>query len=127
MHRVVRSLALVSVLVHMVCGCCSHHAHAQSPDCCRQSAHAPDLCLGAEHDEHGPEPCSDERAECVFVVPKSGAAAGLSVFATVQPTVTAGSLCRAVFSEADVRRHGPRRIGLGPPVRAHLLNQVLLL
>lgn len=137
MHRAVAILALTSVLLHIMGGCCSHHAHAESPACCRESAQVASRYPCGAHHEHPPEPCRDEHHQghrsrcegghCVFVVPESGTTVDLPAAGRFETAVAQGSSVFPQSSQAAICEFVARNTGLDPPVPPHLLNQVLLL
>jgi hypothetical protein len=64
MHHAISSLVTASLALHMLLGCCWHHAHAEAAECAEISA-------DHDHDEHSPvdhdhsKSCDGEG--CVFV------------------------------------------------------------
>ena len=62
MRSILTHIAIVSLLLHITLGCCSHHAHAESTIAC--NGHESMAEDGHQHDEEG-EPCSsDQRENC---------------------------------------------------------------
>ena len=133
MQHMVHKLVLVSFLVHMAMGCCSHHAHGSSVD-----TDVPDAAVVCSHERcghsHGlPADNSDEgdrqhegcegeqcefvRGESVFPVGTSATWDSVSI-ATSTPSETLPSVGR--FFSADLLRP-PASLGLD------ILNQVMLL
>jgi len=131
MHGVLTSLTAVVLFIHTVFGCCWHHAHCfehgstvavnQPLKCCRHHQHSSDS-------KQQEEPCKGNvecKGTCIYVVPqkvKVEAPQWVAVdLLAVLPLLadqaigTAGS-CEAGWSSPD----------LVPPVRTHLLHQVLL-
>ena len=153
-YRSVCNLTAVTVLAHMLLGCCWHHHHAfqLAPACTsggmllpqRGHVHASeDMAPGADCDnrscghEHGRPHQPDDRqhpdgdgcedSRCMFVsrqwsrAPDASAGKCFDVTAattTIDDGLSAGSHIRAGVSSAATRC---------PPLRTHLLEQVLLL
>jgi hypothetical protein len=102
MHRTVSSIVAMSLALHMLLGCCWHHAHAEAVECAEVGHdHAHGESLPGDHDEPLPsdhddaEPCEGEG--CVFVkceqtltqmvVPPVSMAA---IFSDTRPTLSLG-------------------------------------
>jgi hypothetical protein len=129
MARLCRILIAATLVVHLMVGCCSHHAHASDDRDCPRPPHrdrAPDgPCLGhaPDHAHHGPQDCQGEK--CSFVSPHRVMSESL-----VQPF-------QAFFvalsdDHLPLAGFGPGRPSLASgrlllPVRLHPANQVLLL
>jgi hypothetical protein len=62
MHRMVSSIVVISLALHMLLGCCWHHAHAEGAECA-EVGHDHGESLPGDHDDA--EPCEGEG--CVFV------------------------------------------------------------
>ena len=136
MHRLTHILACVTVVLHMVVGCCWHHAHAARIGHCRESlqAVAYPSCDDHGHGDHHAcpgEPPHDhdhgcDTAPCVFVVPETG---GTVRIGTIQPL---GFLppdvdtARPTTHLAGHRADAPQ-FRLRADLRLHLVNQVFLL
>jgi hypothetical protein len=132
MSRFVRRVALLAVLAHMLLGCCLHHAHVEAA-----GGGEPMGAAGASHEHCGTcahgvphekgrtdHPCNEPA--CVFVRPddRSGPelAAPLVVAVWIEPFwAGAGPVGHAI----DAAGLGSARCS--PPVRPHLLKQVLLI
>lgn len=56
MNRLLNSLATLAVLLHMLCGCCWHHAHDQGAD---RHGRLPAAVVSCPHCEHGPTACAE--------------------------------------------------------------------
>ena len=137
MSRFVHNMTLVAVLLHLHGGCCWHHAHAEDwgRDC--EAADIGSCACGCphQHDEREPSPEGDtdhhssgcDGEHCVFVVPDTGDSPDLC-FRTgfLDITVPAHPAWRALLTAASRRADGlPPPVG--PPLRQHLLMEVLLL
>jgi len=129
MSRVFHIAIVLAVTVHMVFGCCLHHAHGSQP---ADSPSVQNSCDCGHHGhEGGGEPCDHQSGDqgcddgqCVFTLPESGSAS----------QVTIGMNCLPVFcvmpalpgmdgiNTADTVLHH-----CGPPISLHLLNQVILI
>lgn len=137
MFKLVHSLALLTVLYHMLVGCCCHHAHAHQP--VRSPQVAPATCCSGHHHQHGEaekpadspqqparQPVHCHGKTCVFVLPTSvasdrlvGQTTWLVDFCWVPPSVTVPVTTGFV---ADVGCFDP-----GLSVRIHLWHQILLI
>jgi len=133
MSRLFRILTAVVFAVHLMVGCCAHHAHAcdsqdQSPPAqgavttdgqCHES---PDSGEGAGH-PHGPQDCQGDK--CSFVLPSQPAnnsfVQPLQAFVIV--LLTDQSFFVGTGSEQCFFATG----WLLLPVRLHLANQVMLI
>jgi len=129
MQAFVASLTAAMLLLHAVLGCCWHHAHrcehrlasAQPADCCH---HLPQD--GDGQPENNPHSCPGEcEGSCVYVVPgkvQIEAPQWTSIdFLAVLPLLAdepweAATSWEAACSVPD----------FAPPLRRHLLHQVLL-
>lgn len=139
MRSVISSLTAVSVLLHVVLGCCAHHGHAHERPAteptktacaqhgCSSDAHAQGT-LPADSKEN--EPPADqhqddcEQADCAFTatVEKAETLAKASPGAWLLPHVAIAEPSCQRWSGQCVSRHDPPE----GPVRAHLLYGVLL-
>lgn len=134
MQRAVHILAAVAVLIHVLGGCCWHHAHGAEAGR-RAVRHEAPPCCGSHGEHDGPQPDgtpADDRAcgvkHCVFAVPGSSSA-GLGCPIVPEPLVArapepilADALPTALLAAVDGPRHPP-----DGSLRTHLLKQVLLL
>lgn len=139
MAEMVRSLTAAALAVHLVLGCCEHHALACLEEGHSQHHAAPATALDAAHDCHGE--CPDGRsggphrgahechgAPCSFVRPSHETTAA-SLLMLGQPhfvLMAAGPPASAAASFGSWRQFLPT----GPlplPVRLHLAHQVLLI
>ena len=132
MNRALHIAIVLTVAVHMVLGCCWHHAHASgfgdAPPMSFESAGRACEHHGHEHrretcnhdgEEHG---CSEE--SCIFS--RSNSPEGRDLFARLQDSALIS--CLPAILEASWNIKGdyvPSRITAA--TRLHLLNQVLLI
>jgi hypothetical protein len=125
-------LSAVILVAHLMLGCCAHHAHG-----CEDSDHSPihqehaaphntcpDGCDGqADHSHHGPLDCKGGSCSVVLANRTTGQEAGQGAKALVTP------LLDDLFSASQVFlvRWCDLSGGALPPVRLHLVHQVLLI
>lgn len=129
MSRVLRFGIMLTVAVHMVLGCCLHHAHGSHP---ADSPSVEDSCGCGHHGhEEGTEPSDHQSSDhgcdgdqCVFTLPESGSAAQLTVGLDCLPCICVAPTLPGMngIDSVDTRLHQ-----CGPPIPLHLLNQVLLI
>lgn len=135
MRRVVGIMAFAGVLIHILGGCCLHHAHADSlPSDPPQASHS---CPCSGHHKHAPESSEDEHSRpdshecdrhgCIFVVRQPGTSVQRCMTWHQHLPVVVGCLDPAQVSQADARWLIAPAILPNPPVRLHLLNRILLL
>lgn len=133
MNRIVHNLTLAAVLVHMVCGCCWHHAHGADHHAVdHHSAHAAD----GPCQDHDPAVCGgSEQGSAPRGAPCRG---GTCDFVRTEPD---GSCLPCLESPADAKAsaadltasslacHGDTAAATpaGSPLRLHLAIQKLLL
>jgi hypothetical protein len=130
-----RILTAAMLAVHLMVGCCSHHAHAcdnkDRPSLAHSDAsHDGDQCpeSGDDYSHHGPQNCQGER--CSYLAP------------TVSPNQTVSDSLTLSFQTVFMALPDDQLplVGFGPeqqlslaagrlllPVRLHLANQVLLI
>lgn len=124
MARIWRIVTAAFLVVHLMVGCCAHHAHA-----C-EDAHAADSAShdegsGDETDHSHHEPTDCRGASCSFVFTSNHAAVQLLVQTYHTVAVLHDDVPASVNSSNSQRFF---LIGLLPlPVRLHLANQVLLI
>jgi hypothetical protein len=136
MHRLTHILACVTVVLHIMGGCCWHHAHAACPgDCCESpQAVACRSCDDQGHGDHhacpGEHPGKDDHgcdtAPCVFVVPETESPVKIAPaqpLGVLPPDVDTAR--PAIHVAAHPAQAPQSRLGAG--LRLHLVNQVLLL
>jgi hypothetical protein len=126
MPRLFRIVTAVVFAVHLVVGCCWHHAHACENNDDVQPAHGqcannPDS--GTDLANHGPHDC--QRGKCSFVFSTSPVSNSFA-----QPFHTSVTLLlddqHPLFG-AGSGQHFFTTGWLLPPVRLHLANQVMLI
>jgi len=134
MSRLFRILTAVVFAVHLMVGCCWHHAHAcdsqdHSPPAqgavttdgqCHES---PDSGAGADHPNHGPQDC--QGSHCSFVSSNNP-----NSYSLVQPsqafvTVLLTGQPSLVGTGSEQHCFATGRLLLS--VRLYLVNQVLLI
>jgi hypothetical protein len=126
MSRLFRILTAVVFAVHLMMGCCWHHAHACESQGDMQPTHeqCPDSHNGETgHSQHGSQDC--QGIQCSFVASISPTSISFAqpshVFAIVpltsQPSLVGG----------DFEQHGFIASRLFPSVCLYLVNQVLLI
>jgi hypothetical protein len=139
MRSVISTLTAVSVLLHVVLGCCAHHGHAEET-AAQQPAPAACVHHGCSSQTHAkPTPPADsrenappsdereddcEQGDCAFsaTVEKAETLAKASPGAWLLPDAALAGLSRQLGGGQCVNRHDPPE----RPVRAHLLYGVLL-
>jgi hypothetical protein len=132
MHRLIRVLTAATLAVHLMVGCCAHHAHAcdgavHSPAAQAtatvdgQCAHSSDG--GADHTNHGPQNCQEGKCLCVASISSSGNTVAQSSLASVTPLLDGQDSRIATDSERHFSTAGWHPL----PVRLHLANQVMLI
>ena len=139
MNAIVALLTAASVLAHAALGCCVHHSHATSAVLAAQDVasaernehhacgHCCHLRQNADDDEPLPaHPGGCDERDCVAV-------AGTTPILLLKAAVTAfnsmplADLLTATASSADYVQWAGLEHDLGPPVRPHLFNCVLLI
>ena len=126
MSRLFRILTAVVFVVHLMVGCCRHHAHACESEGHVQPAHeqCPDSHdSGADHSHRGPHGCHE--GQCTFVASISPSSDSLVL--PSQAFVTALLNDRPSLVGAGYEPHGFPTGGLLLSVRLYLVNQVLLI
>lgn len=126
MYRMYRIATAVVFAVHLMVGCCWHHAHG---DQCRNVATAAQHQCPADHDaqgdgsQHGPFCC--QGSKCSFAAPHNSSGNTLVQFPQLYAVAAQGDL----FSpQCEGRHQGGCRSGLPcPTIRLHLVNQVMLI
>lgn len=144
MRRIVATILALHMLAHGAFGCCLHHGHTWSVECCHVGtleSRAPeaghDCCHRHHHDGHADlgqqaseehpapfdEPQHDSCAKCVFQAPAIGNACRAVAEQQSQalPLLLIGdhSLFAGIAPATDA--------GRPPTLRAHLLLSVMLL
>jgi hypothetical protein len=128
MQAFVASLTAALLFIHAVFGCCGHHAHA-----CEHAIEVvlPATCCHHDHDEgsqHNDEPCDgkhDCEGSCIYVLPqKMKIEAPQCVIIDLLVVLPALADHRFDSASSFESLSSPRPFG--PPLRPHLLHQVLL-
>ena len=147
LHSVVSNVTSVALLAHVLLGCCRHHGHVcpqqlveQSAEqlaraaaldvaaaACGTEASEDDLLCSAEpfcEHRHADDSCQGGRCVFVPVPPGSAAAIWLVQYADAAPLGTAVVAASAAWSPC-----GELSVAAAccPPLRIHLLHQVLLI
>jgi hypothetical protein len=129
--RTLRFGVMAAVLIHTLCGCCLHHAHAETGSQASPEV-VPAACSHCHCDGHGrgdgephqntPGDDSCDGTDCTFVRPDDSSghdgnpAADAALLLVPTPSVTA----------ASAPAHRDCGAGFFPRLRLHLLIQVLL-
>ena len=133
-------ITTILLIVHSALGCCLHHAHVCEANCCETPAATAEMCgCDAHHHEgdeqtgkpphrHEPGKHACDGKSCVFVKTEKSAhemAMALQELAAVQIACLwqQPELIEGHFACAPAARPP----AASAPVRAHLLNQVLLI
>jgi len=132
-NRILSHLVAVLLSLHMLLGCCWHHAHACSSACQTAATAACGHADGDDDDGHcqhssGSRPghhptdaCTGER--CSFVASPKTASVGPQVDA---PSLGVWSLVSLELPAVDSASAGQcARVAAAPPERLHLVYQVL--
>jgi hypothetical protein len=129
MATLCRIFVAATLLVHLMVGCCSHHAH----DCESAALSSPvhshathdDQCPenGSDHSHHGADDC--EGVKCSFV--RSNQIASDSFGRPSQAFLVAVPCDPAAVVGIVSERHFVAADWPALPVRLHLANQVLLI
>ena len=124
-----RVLIAATLVIHLLVGCCSHHAHACDNKDCPSPTHSDAThdgqCSdsGSDHSHHGPQDC--EGTKCSFVSPSRSVSD--SFVLPLQPFFAA-MLDNQLPQVGAGREHYSLASGrLQLPVRLHLAYQVLLI
>jgi hypothetical protein len=134
MNALFSIVTIVSVLIHGLLGCCWHHDHAvvrnpagaKSHSCCKHHHHhaAPHQEQKSQHGKVPHHKCEGET--CVFARTE----AGHSTDVLITPAVDSLSLVASAPTALAMDSRGAELFSpplLRPPVRSHLLHQVLLI
>ena len=127
MQAFVSSLTAALLFIHTVFGCCWHHAHD-----CTAAVAGPEACCCHDHDDgdskQHEQPCQDGadcEGACAYVLSqkvKVEAPKWITIeYLAVLPTLADGQL-----EAATSWRVLSSLPNVGPPLRLHLLHQVLL-
>lgn len=119
----------LTLAVHMVFGCCSHHAHGSRP----ASSPSVENSCDCDHHEHKPggEPGNHRSGDqgcdgdqCVFTLPNSGNASQVTIGADCLPLIHVVPTLPGMNGIDTLDRTPPH---CGSPIPLHLMNQALLL
>lgn len=143
-HPTITHITTFVLLLHITQGCCMHHVHACEAACCETPVAAAEACPCGSH-PHDEEVTSDESSsndqgndrqhenscdggKCVFMQSKTqtdvfGEMDRGNVVLTVLREPEGLSIPMAAFDLLREFRHA----STGPPLRTHLLYQVLLI
>jgi hypothetical protein len=137
MHRLVHSLAMVTMLLHMMWGCCWHHAHAEC------SAHDGQAAIVEGHlslDLHEHNGCAGHDAaklhghyhgcktgSCTFFIPQVRSQEPVVPDSPCPANAVVATALSADRSSMTPHIDADSLGGLDPQHRPHLLNQVFLL
>jgi hypothetical protein len=126
MAGLARILSIAALIVHLMVGCCSHHAQGyESKDCSAATGEpTPDgRCTQCLCDHHGTEDC--QRCKCFLPSPRRTVAGSVLLrFQTSFAALPDDRLSGAGIA-SHVRFRATGRLLM--PVRLHLANQVLLI
>jgi hypothetical protein len=136
MQNLVTLITTAAFWLHIALGCCAHHAHAtEGPACSHAAIPACEHC-GHQHDgqreadtsspanSESPDPTCNH-VQCVFMASGKTEVAKPS-FICFQPHVAAELNSSTVIASLDAAALDPGGHDAQPPVRPHLLHQVLL-
>ena len=128
MHRFVHALAVCMVLFHLVGGCCWHHDHDECLRCCKDEGRTVatlDRVVGDSDYEfhHCHTDCDEE--DCAFAAARSRrvvtVAGNLLAWGIVNTEVL-----RATSDMAPCHSFDGPPPGSSPPLRLHLIHQIIL-
>jgi hypothetical protein len=129
MNRTFHFGIILAVSVHMLCGCCLHHAHGSQPVNSEQVVNS---CACENHGhERSSNPC-DHRSgnhgcggdQCVFTISELDSASQAATDLNCLPFIGVVSILPEM-DRSDAVDAIPHYCG--PPIPLHLLNQVLLI
>jgi hypothetical protein len=143
-RRPIPHITTFVLLVHLALGCCMHHTHACETACCETPVAVAEACPcgGHEHDEddstaehnsndqdsNRPHEHSCDGAKCVFMQTET--------HTDVSSELNAGEFAFAILLESEELTASAAAIDhllqirygfADPPLRTHLLNQILLI
>jgi hypothetical protein len=137
MRSFVSSLVAITLLAHSMVGCCRHAHHAQTccdtAECC--DSHASDCCHNehateGHHDTWPFEPCDCKiycKAMCVSLPPEKAVVDLTPTARSIDVVAVLWTVPTMHASAADANRDAARASRLlGPPLRLHLLHQIIL-
>jgi hypothetical protein len=132
MHAILSSLTAVLLLVHAAFGCCWHHAHrctehgnvlaaAEPAGCCQHHGH--------EGSKPEPRPCDCKLecgGSCVYLLPQKIRIEAPRSVVSLDLVAAALVLAEAQIVSAGESDVGRSSHGAAPPLRLHLMHQLLL-
>lgn len=132
MHAILSSLTAAVLFIHTVFGCCWHHAHAglQNTGSVAVSEHA--CCKHHQHDGDSKQPtkpvkcCIECEGTCSYVLPDKVQIEAPRSIASFDLVATLPQLADAQIASATWSHVGDSPHGALPPLRLHLLHQLLL-
>ena len=129
MVRLCRILVSAMLVVHLMVGCCAHHAHGCESKHTSSATHSDATLEGqcpecrCDHSHTGPRQCQGRKCSLASLRQPVGGSSSPPFAASF------AALCRAYFSQLAISLH-QQSLATGRqllPVRLHLANQVLLI
>jgi hypothetical protein len=127
MQAFIASLTAALLFIHSVFGCCWHHAHcstvavSESAHCCHHHQHDSD-----SRPQQKPCKCTVEcEGACIYVAPQK-VKVEAPQWITIDVLAVLPSLASGQIEAASSREAVSSLPDLVPPLRTHLLHQVLL-
>ncbi len=124
MNRVVHIGMILTVSVHMVFGCCSHHVHGAHPV---NTSSVASSCPCDQHgNQEGDAPCNQQcgRNRCVFISPDTGDSCQVTIGADCLPVICSAPTLPGMNETGTVVALPHLCESL---ISLHLLNQAFLL
>lgn len=131
MQAFVANLTAATLFIHTVLGCCWHHAHACEHGVDSTVAAQPVTCCHHQHDRDSTphdQPCQskvDCQGTCHFVVPQKVHVAPPH-WTPIDLVAVLPSLADHQLDVTPFLTSAPPLLDAAPPLRTHLLHQVLL-
>lgn len=131
MRRLAHKITVLLVLYHATVGCCWHHAHAAPLEPGRAGVKCCDHKHG-HNEEQAPTPqphppgggCDGEN--CDFVIPQVDAGTELVEQSASTDALCCKPSCATCACAKPLSHESPPPVGR-PPLRLHLMNQILLI
>jgi hypothetical protein len=125
MRAVFSSLVAASLLIHAAIGCCWHHPHNDDDTCCDDSQ------TGSHHDSeqggHSHGPCKDHcQGTCHYLPVQKSQVDKITVHSLLDFAAIVPATCEVPFA-SQLRASRTHESAAEPPVRLHLLHQILLI
>jgi len=132
MHAFLSSSMAVVLLIHAAFGCCWHHAHYCVPHQASIAVAEPTGCC--QHRHHGDseqreQPCGCKvecHGTCAYVLPQKVKIDAPQAVAFIDLVATLPLLADAQTLSASWCSIGDGPLAAAPPLRLHLLHQLLL-